>query len=319
MRITGDHSVPDRNKTKSVHGETRMTNTIIALFGRRQVGKSHIADHLVKEHGFVRLHPFNPGKAGCRKVYEALGATPDQALRMTDTDLKDVPMSLLPRRDLKGKNLAQDPDLFAREFSRGYLEYIGIPVEEVDRMIDGELSHIPDNRIPDGGAPAAFVFRVKRFAADRLWDKPRQGDFRSPKTQNLIEHPDATPGHYTSRHVMERLGSFLGVDLGPAWTLNAEIARSSRVDGDTKGKVVESIVYEAAHLPEVSGLALVRVTSDREIPIESPESDAFIQTIEENASFHNDFTGLGSLGPRFDESMASQGVHYEDPQGGLRF
>lgn len=296
-----------------------MTQPIIALFGRRQVGKSHIADHLVSEHGFVRLHPFNPGKAGCRKVYEALGATPDQARRMTDTDLKDVPVSFLPRRDLSTRNAAQKADFFAKTFCQGYLEYLGISPEEATRMISSDLRHAPDARIPDGGAPAAFVFRVKRFAADRLWDAPREGDFRSPKTRNLDDHPDAAPGHYTSRHVMERLGSFLGVDLGPEWTLNAEIARSARVDGDSTGKVIESIVYEAAHLPSGAGLALVRVTSDRELPIESPESDAFIQTIREDATFHNDFSGLESLGPRFDESMAAQGIHYEDPQRGLGF
>lgn len=287
-----------------------MSGTIIALFGRRQVGKSHIADHLVNNNSFVRLHPFNPGKAGCRRVYEAMGATPEQARRMTDTDLKDVPSGYLPKRDLSTRNAAQDPDFFAKNFCQGYLEYLGVPRREAERMISGDLAHTPDDRIPDGGTPAAFVFRVKRFAANVLWDKPREGDFRSPKTQNLETHPEAVSGHYTSRHVMERLGSFLGVDLGPEWTLNAEISRSARVDGESANKVVESIVYEAAHLPDVPGLALVRVTSDREVPIESPESDAFIQTLEEDAVFHNDFSGIDSLGPRFDEAMMAQGVNY---------
>lgn len=295
-------------------GEVRMSQPIIALFGRRQVGKSHIADHLVREHGFVRLHPFNPGKAGCRRVYEALGATPDQALRMTDTDLKDVPVRFLPRRDHSATNKAHDADFFSKRFCEGYLEYIGVPEDEVTRMIEGDLLNVKDPRIPDGGTPHDLLSRVERFANDRLWDPPREGDFRSPKTENLETHPDASPGHYTSRHVMERLGSFLGVDLGPEWTLNAEIAHSSRVDGGEKGKVIESIVYEAAHLPSDAGLSLVRVTSDRELPIESPESDAFIQTIREDAAFHNDFSGLELLGSRFDESMRGQGISYDDHQ-----
>jgi hypothetical protein len=68
---------------------------IIGLTGRRGVGKSTIADALV-ERGFVRAHPFAGGKAMSRVYFCRLGATVDEAHRMTDGDLKDTPSRFLP-------------------------------------------------------------------------------------------------------------------------------------------------------------------------------------------------------------------------------
>lgn len=291
----------------------RMNPTIIALFGRRQVGKSHIADHLVDTHGFVRLHPFNPGKAGLRAVYEAVGTTADQARRMTDTDLKDVPVGFMPKKDLSTPNKMQNPTFFAETFAQGYLEYLGIPKMHVQRMVHGDLRHRPDPRIPEGQCPDILISCVEDFARHGLWDAHVKIPFKSPKTENMESHPDAVKGHYTSRHVMEKIGHLLGVGMGAEWTLNAEIARSLRVDGEGQGKVIESIVYEAKDLPSLPGLYLVRVTSDKELPIESPDSDAFIQTIKENALFHNPMNGLDTLGPLFDEHMETQGIKYRSP------
>lgn len=289
-------------------------STIIALFGRRQVGKSHIADHLVAQHGFVRLHPFNPGKAGLRAVYRAVGATEDQARRMTDTDLKDVPSGVLPKRDLSTPNRLLDAKFFAETFATGYLEYVGIPKAEVKRMVYGDLRHVFDDRIPEGQTPALLIDCVEDFAQNGLWDPKSKIPFKSPKTENKEKHQESVPGHYTSRHVMERIGHLLGVGMGAEWTLNAEIARSLRVEGEGRGKVIESIVYEAKDLPDLPGLFLVRVTSPKELPIESPESDAFIQTLQENALFHNPMLGLDTLGRDFDESMRGQGVVYGEEE-----
>lgn len=73
-----------------------MSNVIIGLKGRRQVGKSRIANYLVEHHGFTRVHPFDGGKVACRAYFMHLGADEDTAWRMTDGDLKDVPSPLLP-------------------------------------------------------------------------------------------------------------------------------------------------------------------------------------------------------------------------------
>lgn len=287
----------------------RMT-TIIALFGRRQVGKSHIADHLVKNKDFIRLHPFNPGKAGLRAVYEAVGATQEQARRMTDTDLKDVPVGFLPKRDLSTPNAMLDPKMFAETFASGYLKYLMIPDSDVERMVKGDLRYVQDPRVPGNNTPDILISCLEEFAGNGLWDAHMQIPFKSPKTSNKEKHPEAVGGHYTSRHVMEKIGHLLGVGLGSEWTLNAEIMRSRTLYGSDYGMVIESIVYEAKDLPQTPGLFLVRVTSDREVPIESPKSDAFIQTIQEDAKFHNPMTGIETLGAEFDESMRSQGVKY---------
>lgn len=69
---------------------------ILGLAGLRRAGKSTAADHLVAAHGFVRLHPFDGGKAAARGYYMHIGIDEDTAWRMTDGDLKDTPCELLP-------------------------------------------------------------------------------------------------------------------------------------------------------------------------------------------------------------------------------
>ena len=73
-----------------------MTGLIIGLSGRRGVGKSRVADHLVERHGFSRIHPFQGGKAACVGYFVHVGATPEEAARMVNGDLKDEPCALLP-------------------------------------------------------------------------------------------------------------------------------------------------------------------------------------------------------------------------------
>lgn len=73
-----------------------MSNIIIGLKGDRQVGKSHIAQHLVDNHGFKRVHPFDGGKAATRAYFMHLGTDEETAWRMTDGDLKDKPSPFLP-------------------------------------------------------------------------------------------------------------------------------------------------------------------------------------------------------------------------------
>lgn len=75
-----------------------MRATIIGLTGRRQVGKSTIANMLVEEFGFQRVHPFDGGKAMCMAMFERYGATADEAYRMVNGDLKDTASDILPGR-----------------------------------------------------------------------------------------------------------------------------------------------------------------------------------------------------------------------------
>lgn len=68
---------------------------IIGLTGERRVGKSEVVKILL-EQGFVRCHPFDGGKAACVGYFMHLGASADDAERMVNGDLKDVPSPILP-------------------------------------------------------------------------------------------------------------------------------------------------------------------------------------------------------------------------------
>jgi len=87
-----------------------MTTPIVGLAGQRGVGKTLIARHLIETHGYRSIHPFSGGKAACRGYFEYLGATPEEAHRMTDGDLKDLPCAILPE--------AYTPRFFMEHFGK---------------------------------------------------------------------------------------------------------------------------------------------------------------------------------------------------------
>jgi hypothetical protein len=93
-----------------------MTGLIIGLSGRRGVGKSLVANHLVEQHGFLRIHPFQGGKAACVGYFVHVGATPDEASRMVNGDLKDLACPLLPDN--------QTPRFFMEKFG----QFMGVQV-----------------------------------------------------------------------------------------------------------------------------------------------------------------------------------------------
>lgn len=83
---------------------------IIGLTGRRHVGKSTAADHLVASFGFVRAHPFAGGKAAAAAYFVHMGASADEARRMVNGDLRDRPSPFLPGNAL--------PRTFLERFGR---------------------------------------------------------------------------------------------------------------------------------------------------------------------------------------------------------
>lgn len=69
---------------------------IIGLTGKRHVGKTTAANHLVAAHGFARVHPFAGGKVAAAAYFRHLGASEDDAERMVHGDLRDKPSPYLP-------------------------------------------------------------------------------------------------------------------------------------------------------------------------------------------------------------------------------
>jgi hypothetical protein len=115
-----------------------MTGLIIGLSGRRGVGKSRVADHLVERHGFSRIHPFQGGKAACVGYFVHVGATVEEAARMVNGDLKDKPCGLLPDN--------QTPRYFMERFG----QFMGVqmgPEWTIGQEIRLALERDPDARL----------------------------------------------------------------------------------------------------------------------------------------------------------------------------
>lgn len=90
---------------------------ILGLTGKRGVGKTEIAGHLVAAYGFARAHPLAGGKAAAVAYFEHLGAPPDIARRMAHGDLRDRPSPYLPDDAM--------PRLFLERFGRFMGETMG--------------------------------------------------------------------------------------------------------------------------------------------------------------------------------------------------
>lgn len=72
------------------------TPLMIGLTGRRNVGKSTLANLLEAEFGFDKIHAFDSGKHASEKWFTEVTGDPAIAYRMVWDDLKDKPSSLLP-------------------------------------------------------------------------------------------------------------------------------------------------------------------------------------------------------------------------------
>jgi len=93
---------------------------------------------MVERHGFTRIHPFAGGKAACMGYFTHVGASADEAARMVNGDLKDVPCPLLPYN--------QTP----RYFMERYGEFMGVqmgPDWTIGQEIRRELKKDPDARL----------------------------------------------------------------------------------------------------------------------------------------------------------------------------
>ncbi|MFU0504092.1 nucleoside/nucleotide kinase family protein [Pseudaminobacter sp. NGMCC 1.201702] len=69
---------------------------LIGLTGKRNVGKTTVADLLEEEFGFSRAHAFDGGKEASRAYFEHVTGDFEIARRMVWGDLKDQPSPYLP-------------------------------------------------------------------------------------------------------------------------------------------------------------------------------------------------------------------------------
>lgn len=69
---------------------------MIGITGRRNVGKSTVAEILSKEYGFVRTHAFEGGKKAAMAFFKHVTGSPAMAWEMVHGSLKDKPSAFLP-------------------------------------------------------------------------------------------------------------------------------------------------------------------------------------------------------------------------------
>ena len=73
-----------------------MSRIIVGLAGFRKTGKSLIAEHLCRDHGFKSVHPFRIWKDVIKDFYMKIGIGEEEAENMVHGHLKDMPHPLLP-------------------------------------------------------------------------------------------------------------------------------------------------------------------------------------------------------------------------------
>lgn len=184
--------------------------TVVGLTGTRGVGKSSVADIMVAEHGFTKIHSFGPGKAMTMAYFMHLGMDQETAFRSTYGDLKDTKHPL----------------------------------------------------IPGDGLPRTF---------------------------------------------MEELGKFMGTQLGPEYTLGAEISRAKRVDPDAK-LVIESVVYEAPLLKTLGGYLMRIIRSKAEGVIEGKHTDEAVDSIRADGYLFNESDSKEALSVQVQGMLTEMGV-----------
>lgn len=152
---------PDFISALSAPGSDRAggkPRVIIGLTGERECGKSVIGDHLVNDLGFIRLHPFGPGKALLRGYYETLGASPSESMAMTDGDLKNTPCRLLPVLPETGEHAS----------SRWLMERLGRHMAQemgMEWTIGAEIRH-HEGSDPEAGLLVESVVYEERVLRD---------------------------------------------------------------------------------------------------------------------------------------------------------
>lgn len=130
----------------------------------------------------------------------------------------------------------------------------------------------------DGGKAATRAYFKHLGASDELAHRMIYGDLKNAPSPLL-------PGEASPRYFMERLGSFMGRQLGCEWTLGAELDRLAK-QAPLTPVVVESVVYESPLLKERGGIIIRIIRSSHQGP-EGIETDAAQEAIEADAVINN--------------------------------
>lgn len=137
----------------------------------------------------------------------------------------------------------------------------------------------------DGGKAACSGYFRHLGASEDEAERMINGDLKDRASPYL-------PDSQTPRFFMEKLGKFMGVSLGPDWTIGREIERAQR-EGSGDRFVIESIVYEADVLKQKGGIIVMVERS--ESTIVGIDTDAATLQIQPDYHFTNNGSCLEDL------------------------
>ena len=100
------------------------------------------------------------------------------------------------------------------------------------------------------------------------------------------------PNNHTPRYLMERLGFWMGTELGPAWTLGTELNRFDRICPPGTNYVFESVVYEAALLKYRGGII---VKLGRTSTLQGLHTDAAVNNLTPDFVLENNGPNVEAL------------------------
>lgn len=164
--------------------------------------------------------------------------------------------------------------------SRGYFQHLGADEDTALRMTDGDLKDLPSPLLP------------------------------------VISDPEhGKPGtHYAPRYWLEKFGKFMGMDMGPEWTLEREIERHLKA-GQTR-LISESIVFEIESFRRLGGIVIrldrPRTVSEKAVGF---ETDSFSRTIVPDHVILNDSDFVEDLHRQIDLFLEEKiGIRIEAPE-----
>ena len=98
------------------------------------------------------------------------------------------------------------------------------------------------------------------------------------------------PNNATPRFFMEKFGYFMGVELGPEYTLGVELDLLSSMESATK-VVLDSVVYEVPLVRKNNGIIIrIERPDDANSHIDAPQTSAFQKNIVPDITIVNDGT-----------------------------
>ena len=113
----------------------------------------------------------------------------------------------------------------------------------------------------------------------------------------------ALPGDHDARYLMESLGRFAGVELGPDWTLGLALRRMDHFYPNTD-LVIESIVYEVDPVRRYGGHIVMVERPNSEY--RGLKTDEATKNIRPDSWFVNDSDNIDELMTTFDTHMFNE-------------